>query len=227
MRNTQLLILIITLLIFSCKKDNDLVVSNVGYSYAGMDIGSYIIYDVDSHHYNVPFGIDTSYQFQIKEEIDSKYTDLEGEEAFKVIRYKRINDTAQWSALDAWNAKLTATNYQKTEENVRFIKLIFPVRESKKWDGNSMNNIGSLKYEYTSIHKKMTVGLLSFDSVLTVIQLDDVNLVQEKYFEEKFAAGVGLVYKKSVDINNAFNSAVGLWLRDTGDDVTMTVVDYN
>jgi hypothetical protein len=226
MRKSLFLIFIITVVLLSCKKDRDEVIPNVGYSYAGLEVGKYVIYNVDSHHYNVPFNIDTTVQFQIKEVIDSKYIDLEGEEAYKVIRYRKTSDSTQWFVQDVWNAKITATSYQKSEENIRYIKLTFPVKDNKTWNGNTMNNLGSLDYEYTAVHQSATIGNIKFDSVTTVLQFDDVNLVQERFFQEKFAAGVGLVYKKSVDIDNAYDNGIGLWVRNTGDDITMTAIAY-
>lgn len=221
------LIIILLLIIFSCSKENeDYVAPNVGYSYAGLNLGSYVIYDVDSHHYNLPFNIDTLIHFQIKEVVDSRFTDLEGDEAYKIIRYRRDSTHLLWSLQDVWNAKLTATNYQKVEENLRFIKLVFPVSDNKTWDGNVKNVIGQQNYEYTSVHQQEVLGSLGFDSVTTVLQFEDINLIQERLYEEKFAAGIGLIYKKSKNINKAFDSSVGLWLPDVGEDVTYTINSF-
>ena len=226
-KKSLIIISLLVIVLFSCSKEKDEVTPiNVGYSYAGLNLGSYIVYDVDSHHYNLPFNIDTIVQFQIKEVVDSKYTDLEGEEAFKIIRYRRDSVNGLWVVLDVWNSKITATNYQKVEENVRFVKLVFPVRENTTWNGNVKNVLGEQIYEYTSAHKQETVGTLVFDSVATILQFEDVNLVQERLFEEKFAAGVGLVYKKTRDVNNAFSSSQGLWFPDVGEDVTYTVSSF-
>jgi len=227
MRKIWILFICLLVVISSCKKDRDDVVPNLGYSYAGLDLGSYIVYDVDSHHYNKPFNIDTIVQFQVKEVVDSRYVDLEGEEAFKVIRYKKEKDSTNWVLQDVWNAKLTTTNYQKDEENIRYIKLIFPIRDNKSWDGNTLNNNDEWEYEYESINQQEKIGSYSLDSVLTVLQFEDINLVQERVFEEKFAAGIGLVSKKSVDITNAFNSSSGLWERDIGEEVVMTLSAYS
>ena len=226
MRKSLAIFFSVLMFLFSCKKDRDDVVPNLGYSYAGLDLGSYVIYDVDSHYYNKPFNVDTVVQFQIKEVVDSKYTDLEGEEAFKIIRYRKEKDSTNWVLQDVWNAKLTTTNYQKDEENIRFVKLIFPVRTNKSWDGNALNNNDKWEYEYASVHQTEKVGVYTLDSVLTVTQFEDINLIQERFFEEKFAAGIGLVYKNSTDITNDFNSTSGLWERDIGDEVIMTLSDY-
>ncbi|MCO6500143.1 MAG: hypothetical protein J5I47_07170 [Vicingus serpentipes] len=226
MRKPLIIFLFILIFFSSCKKNRDNVSPNMGYSYAGLDLGSYIVYDVDSYHYNKPFNVDTIVQFQIKEVVDARYMDLEGEEAFKIIRYRKEKDSTQWVLQDVWNAKRTITNYQKDEENIRYIKLIFPVRDNKNWNGNAMNNNGAEEYEYVSVNQREIVGSYTLDSVLTVLQFEDVNLVQERFFEEKYAAGIGLISKKSVDIDKAFNNSTGLWERDTGNEVVMTIAGY-
>ena len=82
-----------------------------------------------------------------------------------------------------------------------------------------MNNNGEMEYEYTSVHQSEIIGNNSLDSVTTVLQFENINLIEEDFFEEKFAANIGLVYKKSVSIKNKFNSSTGLWERDAGFDV--------
>jgi hypothetical protein len=226
MRNLLYFIFLVAIISYSCSKEEEVIIPDLGYAYAGLELGKYVIYDVASFFYDdFDNTIDTSY-YQIKEVVDSKFTDLEGEEAFKIIRYRKENDTTNWVVIDVWNSKITATNFQKVEENNRFIKLIFPVKENKTWNGNSMNNDAEMEYEYTVVDNAEFIGGHSLEAVLTVLQDDDINLVQEKFFEEKYAKGIGMVYKKSVDISNEYNSSIGLWERNLGYDITMTLSSY-
>ena len=222
MRNFSILILLIAVCCFSCKKDTDDYVNpDIGHKYAGLELGKYVIYDVDSFYYDdFTNTIDTFY-FKIREEVAEKYTDLEGEEAYKIHRYKKEHDTLSWYLKDVWNAKLTQTNFQKSEENVRFVKLIFPVRENSTWNGNSMNNFSSEEYSYASVDVSETIGGNSLSLVLTVDQLEELNLIQQRLFKEKYAANVGLVYKKSMDLVR--NNLSAPW---RGFDVTYTLNTY-
>ncbi len=220
MRNALWCILTLLILTYSCKKDSDdYVAPDIGHGYAGLAVGKYVIYDVDSLFYddnNVT--IDTTI-FQIKEVVDSKYIDLEGEEAFKIARYRK--DSTQWVLIDIWNSKITQTNFQKDEENVRFVKLIFPVREGNTWNGNAMNNLSNWQYEYTTVDLPESIGGNPLSNVLTVIQYEDLNLITQELFQEKYAKGVGMVYKKSMDLTRGNLSAP--W---GGYDVTMTLSSY-
>lgn len=226
MRKPFLLISLITIILFSCKKERETVTPDMGYDYAGLEVGKYVVYDVDSFYYDDFTGtIDTSY-YQIKELVDSKYIDLENEEAYKIIRYRKEIDSTNWVLTDVWNGKITGTNFQKVEENIRYVKMIFPTRIDKTWNGNAMNNNGDMQYEYTAVDATETIGSIPLNSVLTVLQKDETNLVEEKFFEEKYARGIGMVYKKSTDITNVYNTSTGLWERSSGIDITMTLSSY-
>ena len=226
MRNSLYIFFLISIFIFSCSKKEEVIPPDLGYDYAGLEVGRYIIYDVDSFYYDdFTDTIDTSY-FKIKEVVDSKFTDLEGDEAFKIIRYRKENDTTAWELIDVWNSKITTTNFQKVEENVRFVKLIFPVKKNKTWNGNSMNNLASMEYEYTVIDNAEVIGGNTLNSVLTVLQYEFSPLIEENFFQEKYAKGVGMVYKKSVEIKNVYDSSSFVWERSLGYDVTMTLSSY-
>jgi hypothetical protein len=218
----------VIIICYSCsKKEEETVLPDLGHDYAGLEVGKFVVYDVDSFFYDdFDNSIDTSY-YQIKEVVDSEFEDLEGEPAYKIIRYRKEIDSTNWVLIDVWNSKLTQTNFQKSEENVKFIKLIFPVGDGKTWNGNSMNSIGEMQYEYTAVDQSETIGGVGLSSVLTVIQLDNVNLVEEYYHEEKFARGIGLVYKKQVDISKKeFDTSTGLFERTLGTDITM-ILSYS
>lgn len=222
MRNKLLIISALLFFTFSCSKDNEVTVVDLGMAYAGLDLGNYVIYDVDSIFYDDFNDTVITTSFQLKELVAESYTDLEGDEAFKINRYKRDYDTLPWIQTDVWNAKLTSTNYQKVEENVRYIKLIFPVRDNSKWNGNSMNNEGEQQYEYKSVDHAELVGSTNLDQVLTVLQEDDqTNLINPRIFEEKFAYGIGLVYKRSSDKER--DNLSSPW---RGYDITMTLNSY-
>ncbi len=222
MRNSFIVILFLSVFIYSCSKENEPVDTDLGYSYAGLELGKYVVYDVDSIFYDdFTATIDTTI-FKIKEVVAESYVDLEGEEAFVIHRYRKDHDTLSWVLQDAWNAKITTNNYQKVEENVRFVKLTFPVRQNATWNGNAMNSELEQRYEYTIIDNQETVGNIALNSVLTVLQEDDqTNLINPKLFEEKFAKTIGLVYKRSMDLERDNLSAP--W---RGYDVTMTLSSY-
>jgi hypothetical protein len=144
----------------------------------------------------------TTSTYQIKEEIDSPYIDNTGNEAFRIIRSRRKDDNSQWVTTDAWSANLTDHTAEKVEENLRFIKLDFPIVLNREWFGNSyiqtdsnLSYLAGWKYQYTSIHQPLTLNGLSFDSTVTVTEQIDSNAIQRYIFIEKYAKHVGMIYK--------------------------------
>ena len=215
-------LLLITIYLISCRSDNDAVVSpNLNHNYAGLAVGNFVIYNVDSITYDdFTASVDTS-QFQIKEKIESQLVDLEGDNSYRIERYRKEKDSINWVLIDVWSSKLVATNYQKVEENVRFIKLVFPIRANKTWNGNIKNNLGEQQYHFSAVHQPAIIGGFPLDSVSTVLQAENINLISENLFEEKFATNIGMVYKR--ELSRKRDSLSGFWL---GTDVTMILAAY-
>lgn len=203
-----LIILVCVSFLFSCNKKKEEQFTDLGYEYYPITLGKYIVYDVDSTVYDDFSGDTTYYKFRVKEKIEETYTDNEGQPAYKLVRYVKwynplvIYDNMPWVIRDVWSLNKTTTAVEVVEENVRYIKLTFPVKEERTWKGNSKNILQDWDYKYLSIDKSEIINTLSFDNVLTVEQKDDKlkNMVHREYYVEKYAKGVGLVSKEIKDL---------------------------
>ena len=203
-------LLLITLIVcgfFSCKKDKAADAPDLGYDYYPTQKGRFVIYNCDSIvHYDVTFDTDT-FVFQIKEIIDSTLTDNSGRPLYRISRYKKlqkINDSLivnpYWAIQDVWWATKTSTTVEVVEENYRFVKLIFPTIKDKVWNGNAQNNLGSQDYTYTEVDEPATFGTLTFQKSLSVDQSSSLtSILSLKKYSEKYARGVGLIYKELKD----------------------------
>ena len=196
----------------SCKKEKD-PSPDMGYNYFPNQVGKYVIYDVDSFYYNdfnVPLTIDT-FKFQLKEKIQSTYLDNQNRTTLRLERYVRYYNplvpysSLPWVLRDVWAANRTATTAEKVEENVRYIKLAFAVKQEQTWDGNAQNTIGGLTYSYQFINQARTIGGTAFDSVLQVNQQEESSIIHQKYYIEKYAKRTGLVYRQVIDIESQPN----------------------
>ncbi|MGQ0828630.1 MAG: hypothetical protein ACT4ON_09570 [Bacteroidota bacterium] len=196
---------------FSCKKDKA-ATPDMGYNYFPSETGTYVVYNVDSFYYNdfnVPTTIDT-FRFQLKEKIQSLYYDNENRLTIRLERYiKNYSSTVPYSQMpwilkNVWSENKTATNAEKVEENVRYVKLKFPVKENQKWNGNIQNTLPEWNYSYAFFDLSRTIGGIKFDSVLQVDQYDDgsKNLVERRLYVEKYARNVGMVYKQVIDVES-------------------------
>ncbi len=194
-----LLPLLLLLVISSCKKETIIPVAP-SYNYFPVEKDRWVEYDVDSvfHGENDNNNDDSVYtfHFQVREEIDSSYINGEGQEAQILVRYKRTNENEDWTLVSVWTQTLSLTGAYRIEDNVPYHKLAFPINSSVTWDGNDANTEAEEMYSYDSFHQEASVGGILFDSTLTVIQIDEENFIERIFGKEKYAAGVGLIFKQ-------------------------------
>ncbi|TAH43714.1 MAG: hypothetical protein EYC69_01680 [Bacteroidetes bacterium] len=220
---TFLIFSVIILSLGSCKKDT-IIPASPSYNYFPVDIGRWVEYDVDSiyHGENDNNNDDSVYtfHFQIREQIDSTFINGEGEQTQILARYKRETSTDNWNLIGIWTQILNLNGAYRTEDNVPFHKLAFPINSGISWDGNAANTLDEELYYYDSFHTSSTVGSNSFDSTLTVIQVDENNFIERIYGVEKFAAGVGMIFKQRDDLGKRNGVVV------KGLEYKMTISDY-
>ncbi|MEP7168659.1 MAG: hypothetical protein ABI855_04760 [Bacteroidota bacterium] len=201
------LFIIISVFFLSCGDKNNSVSPNNDYSYFPSNVGHEIIYDVDSISKSA-FKLSTdTFHFQIKEVIESTFTDNEGRPALRLERYRRSDASQPWEIFKVWTANVTGTNAEKKEDNITFIKLVFPVALNQKWNGNVKNDMDAKEYKYTAVNSHESFNSISFDSALTVLQKDlDDRIYQKDYEIEKYATGIGMFFRES--FNGMYNSQI-------------------
>lgn len=187
----------------SCKKDEVIHTAGPSYQYAPVDTGRWVLYDVDSTYYSVlTTPPATRFRFQILERIDSTYIDNQGRPTQRLERFRRDSTGAPWQqAVTAWNSTLTLFGYERVEDNVRYLKLGFPINLNTTWDGNAYNVFDADEYGYEDIHVEYSIGPLYFDSTLIVTRGQPPNAIERKNGKEIFANHVGMIYKEYYDLN--------------------------
>ena len=192
--------------IFSCKKKKEPEAVDIGEAYYPGTIGKFIVYDVDSIVFNEFTYDSTHYKYLVKEKIEEEYTDIQSRPALKLVRYiKKFNAAISYTAMpwtlkDVWQVNKTKSNVEVVEENIRFVKLIFPVKDNATWNGNSTNTIGHWDYKYTYVDNPENVNGINFDKVTLVTQKDFPTLISREYYGEKYAKNIGLVYREITNI---------------------------
>ncbi len=222
--------------IFSCKKEHALA-TDIGYDYFPVNIGHWISYNVDSVAYDFKIGYHDSLSYQIKEYFESDFIDNSGRNAKRIERYFRYNDTLNWTIKDVWYANLSTSTAEKVEENARYIKLVFPIREYKTWNGDAYNigdspnigdtynNNGQDTYRYLNVDMPYTINNMIFDSTVTVIQKEYYEDILKKYYKvEVYAKHVGLIYKKVIDYK--YKKNYGDSIKKLGIEYSYTINSY-
>ncbi|CAN5648109.1 hypothetical protein BH11BAC1_BH11BAC1_18530 [soil metagenome] len=187
----------------SCGKES-LEVPAPSLNYFPTEKGKYVIYDVDSIVHSTDDNENDDsvyfYHYQVKEIIDTPFTDGEGKERQVVVRYYRTDSTQEWSFNIVWSQSLTNTSAYRWEDNIPYHKLGFPISGEIEWNGNDKNTLEEEMYHYKNIHASKTYNNIAFDSTLTVIQRDDNNFVEKIYGAEVYASGIGMIYKERDDL---------------------------
>lgn len=208
-------LLALLFIINGCKDDDDSKVSvpsGLIYSYFPTNVGHEIIYDVSLITKDGFFGTSDTAIYQIKEVVESVFLDNQNRPTLRLERYKRDTPNDPWVINDVWTSNLTATRAEKKEENVSYVKLVFPITTSTSWNGNLLNTLDPQNYEYDNLHQPDIIGGINFDSTLTVIQMDEDNYIEYRYETEIYVPGVGMVFKEHnyVEKDNSQPPFVGI-----------------
>ena len=203
MKNITIIVLTISLFA-SCKKKTVPEQNSLfGADYYPVTKGKYVIYDVDSVIYTQTPLIDTvNYRYRIKEKIADDFVDNQGQKAIRLERYiKKYNplkpyDSIPWGVKEVWMLNATNKSIQLAEGNIRYTKIIFPIKENASWNGNANNNFGELMYTIEYFDRPETINNIKLDNVMLVRQKDSKTLISYERQAEKFAKGIGLVYKE-------------------------------
>lgn len=181
--------------------------------YFPLQTGKYVVYQVDSIIYDFAVGggtvRDSSRTF-VKELVGDTLRDQTGQLLYTIERYERSSDTASWQLASIGTAARTAGQAIRTENNLSFIKLIFPMDRRSEWDGNiridknreieiageRIRPFTNWHYEVDSIDVQAATGAFVFDSTLLVTEANDNNIIERRYSRVRYAKHVGVVWRE-------------------------------
>ena len=193
------IIVALVFLMVSCS-DDQVVNSTLPDSqkYFPLKQGAWMIYQVDSTGYQTSNCQEQAVllSYQLKEVVDSSFIDGTNEEAFRIMRYKRANASMPWQFINVWTAKLKNNSAERVEDNIRFVKLSFPVDSKVTWDGNAYNQYDEELYRYGQINQPYDMNSLHFNETAEVVQyrLDDT-LIFKINKTERYAKNIGMIDK--------------------------------
>jgi hypothetical protein len=219
-----------------------------GFDYFPLAVGKFIIYKYDSIIYDNK-GID-KFPFSgfIKEEIAEVISETPSETKYKVIKYWRKNATDLWQLTDVEAITKSSDKIIKTEENLPFIKLVFPNNNNATWRGNGLfdDNIEIKVYgepmkiyqswDYTIENKgsQLTFGELKFNETLEVLQTDNLrdsksSIFNRRFSKEIFAKGIGMIQKEMRIYDSQKPLAGKPWedYAEKGYSLIQTIVEHN
>lgn len=239
MNRLALIFLAISLTLSSCY-DEDLSGIDLGYDYFPVELGRYVTYEVDSIWRDDIIGPIGSgnVSYVLRDLNESIFIDEEGREAIRIERSRLANGTV--IIKDIWSRVVIPAFAEQNEENVIFVKHNFPIVAGKSWDGHIRATPQSIQeyygaaniptdwdYTYSAVNEPYTIGGLTFDSTVTVIQIDRPAVFGiSVYAKEVYAKHVGMVHKQLMvyNVQQGANSPSG---RDSiGYEFEMRAIDF-
>ena len=137
MKHIVLAMLVLLVLFSACEKPaTERIQLDFGYDFQPLQVGQYREYEVDSIVY-VSDGLraDTARLF-FREEIVEQRLSQAGDTIYVAERYERYQRGDAWQIREVFSMRRTPGQFIRTEGNRSFIKLVFPVRAGKRWDGH-------------------------------------------------------------------------------------------
>lgn len=218
MKNVPAFIFILSLsaLLFACSGKEIILESPPVEDYFPGRTGKMLTYRLDS---TVPtqFGADTTVRsYRVRDTWDALVTDGLGRPAYRVFRtISNASGTTPFVPNNTFLATRVNEDWVEwMENNLRFMKLRYPITEGFSWKGNSFIDGSSINspvryladwdYTYKNVGKPFTVNGKTYPNTVTVFQRDEVLpegpfnkafYKQWNYSLEVYAAGIGLVYR--------------------------------
>jgi len=177
----------------SCKKDAKNETYDLGYDYFPIDSGWVRTYSVDSISYNDNTQSIDTFHFILKE-INSGIIQghtLSGH--LEILRLVQPDSSLFFVPRNSCYVLQTENNLQRVDENIRTVKLIFPIGNIKTWDGNLLNGNGKKTFQLQSNSTNFNNGDTLFANCATVIEAQASNVIENILIKSVYCKGLGLV----------------------------------
>lgn len=245
MQKCLLPLIIIVLFFTSCKKENENFSPITVNDYYPLQIGKYINYNLDSTLF-VTFGtVRKVISYLAQDRVSDTIVDNLGRKSFRINRYLRTDASMPWVYNTTFLITNTRGSIEMVENNLRYIKLAFPLSQDFTWKGNAYINTTSLDpdirylddwdYTYDSVNVPLSLNGVAFDSTLKVMERDDFTgqdpsvpgtlYAEKNYSVEKYAKGVGLIYREFIHwVYQGKENGRGYY---DGYGITLTITGHN
>ncbi len=212
--------LLTVVLLAGCGKTTEQLDLPSVHTYLPLEEGQIIYYTIDSMVFTNFGQVTTIRSYEAKDEVLERTVLDNGDTSFYVARSIRAAGQSHWSGNISYTVIKSARQIHITEETLRFIKMVEPLKSSYQWRGNSYlpyrpynalydfsndEDMQYWNYEYLQVEQPHTVHDQTYSNTIKVLQAgDSVNvpivfingIAYKNHWEEIYAAGVGLIEKK-------------------------------
>lgn len=236
-----LLAFALNIALFSCKKADDKPTPpSAEQEYYPLQVGKWVVYNVDSTIWDDTFCIKRFYNYQMKYTIADTFTDKMGRPSYWVETSIRKKAGDPWVNHDVFYVTNTKVTLEIEEKQLRFIKMKFPITDAETWKGNSYILTDDPKkqffydwnYTYKNVGESYNNEYVIFDKTVTVEEVDravsDPDVFPDDFASRTkskavYASGVGMVYREY--IRWTYDPATTKCRKGNG--VVMSAIDHN
>jgi hypothetical protein len=189
-----------------------------GFRYYPFTQGLYRVYEVEYIQYRQGNNHDTL-RYELKELIAGTFTNLEGNQSFRIERFKRIRSSDAWQLDSVLTAHRDNRRVILNENNIPKVKLSMPVALNTAWNTNALNGLGEEIYEITSVGNAFDLrSNLQFPKTIkiSINNIEDNLLFRDVRFLI-YAEDVGKILQEVVILNYCAQSeCVGQFIIESG-----------
>ena len=200
---------------------------DIGYGYFPLDTGLYREYMVRLVSFSGEKSDTSTWYYRDTQKY--WFTDQAGDSVLVIVREKRIDTTEDWAPDSLIQVKRSSRRLIVTENNIPYIKMVFPVADSLQWNGNAYNTLtGQDDYYYKNVGQSRAVLDTIYHNTLTVIEQDiEDPIVNQVKKDEIYADGVGLIYREKIDYRFCQDQdCLGQGIIEYGSDYRQWILKY-
>ena len=212
-------------LLFSCSDTFEPEADLVGFDYFPLEIGDFRTYQVNQITFSLLEDPDTS-EFQLKESIVDTFST--GDQLHYVLhRSTRLSPSDKWNLDSVWTSRKTENHAIVVENNIPLVKMVFPVRLNRVWDGNIFNALPPDDYEITEIGEGFQTPAGAFSDVMTIFENNDPDsLIFQDIRQVVYAREIGLIYKRLSILDFCNTEPECLGILESGMKFEQVLIEY-
>lgn len=220
--------ILLVFILISCQKENHNTVVDIkeDLKYYPLNVGSYVDYEIEYIFWDdFAETVDTT-NYILREFVESKVTNFSGDTLYRIEQFTKNHPDSVWSIPHIVFAGIRENYVYKVEDNINYVKIILPVRENTKWDGNAYNSLPNQVYQYLSVGKPFSFSPTNFEKVAHVLQEDNQTLINQDFEEEMYAFNIGLIFKRQIHLKKTYNPISQSFEISSGYSFTQIITNY-
>jgi hypothetical protein len=189
--------LLILSLFASCDRSEE--PTTFGLEYFPIEVGKYKCYTMDSIAYYAFSGSSDTFNYFIKETVETSFIDNAGNKAFRLKVDVSFDTALEWNFSKYLTVHKDAYSAQLVENDLRYVKLSFPVKNRKSWDENEYNVLDKQLCRYIDIDEPFELNGKTYMNTLAVDKGDSEDPYFRFFGRDVYAVGTGLILEEYIN----------------------------